>query len=132
MTSLGLRKVWLAIGAVLVVAVVFLSLTPNPLDVGQIHKVKIGHVLAYGTLMLWFAQIFRSAQGRMSVGLVLALMGVVLEFLQGVTGYRSFAYADMRDNALGVLAGLILACTGLGGVLGRVDGWLTTYNTQAR
>jgi predicted membrane channel-forming protein YqfA (hemolysin III family) len=124
MTPLRYLNAWLGIGAALVALVAFLSLTPNPLETERFHEVKVGHFIAYGTLMLWFAQIFRSTQGRIGVGLSLALMGVVLEYLQGATGYRTFAYADMRDNALGVVAGLTLAYAGLGGVLGRLDGWL--------
>jgi hypothetical protein len=133
MTPLRFRKLWIGIGMALVAVVAFLSLTPDPLDVGRVHQVKVGHFIAYGTLMLWFAQIFRSAEGRIGVGLSLALMGVVLEYLQGATGYRTFAYSDMRDNAIGVAAGLALAYAGLGGALGRLDAWLATYNnTQAR
>lgn len=124
MTRLRFLNVWLGVGAALVALVAFLSLTPNPMDAGRFHEVKVGHCIAYATLMLWFAQIFRSTQGRIGVGLSLALMGVVLEYLQGATGYRTFAYSDMRDNTLGVIAGLALAYVGLGGMLGRVDGWL--------
>jgi len=124
MTQLRFLNVWLCVGAALVAVVAYLSLTPNPLDAGRFHEVKVGHFIAYATLMLWFAQIFRSAQGRIWVGLSIALLGVLLEYLQGATGYRTFAYSDMRDNALGVIAGLALAYAGLGGMLGRLDGWL--------
>jgi len=33
---------------------------------------------------------------------------VALEYAQGLTGYRTFAYSDMRDNAFGVLVGWIV------------------------
>ena len=33
------------------------SLTPDPPDLGAPEGIKIGHVLAYTWLMLWFAQI---------------------------------------------------------------------------
>jgi hypothetical protein len=130
MTPLRFANVWLGLGLALVALVVFLSLTPKPLDVPHVYQVNVGHVTAYGTLTLWFAQIFRSTRGRIRVGLSLALLGVVLECLQGVTGYRTFAYSDMRDNAVGVVAGLALAYAGLGGILGRLDGWLAhRYHT---
>ena len=124
MTPLRFRNAWLVIGAGLVALVAYLSLTPKPLDVPSFFELKSGHVVAYGTLMLWFAQIFRSTQGRIGVGLSLVALGVLLEYVQGVTGYRTFSYSDMRDNALGVIAGLVLAYAGLGGLLGRLDGWL--------
>lgn len=124
MSPLRFRSVWLAVGSVLVAVVAYLSLTPDPLEAGRFHGVKVGHLIAYATLMLWFAQIFRSTPGRIAVGLLLTFLGVVLEYLQGTTGYRSFAHADMRDNALGVVLGLALAHAGLDGILGRLDGWL--------
>jgi hypothetical protein len=124
MTPLRFLPAWLGVGAALVALVAYLSLSPDPFDAGRFNGVKVGHFIAYGTLMLWFSQIFRSTPGRMAVGLSLVLLGVVLEYLQGAIGYRTFAYSDMRDNTLGVIAGLGLAYMGLGGMLGRVDGWL--------
>jgi hypothetical protein len=53
--------------------------------------------------------------------LALVLVGVVLEFAQRVTGYRSFAYGDMVDNALGVAAGLALGLTPLNRMLLAVE-----------
>ena len=50
-----------------------------------------------------------------------ALMGVALEYAQGMTGYRSFAYTDMRDNALGAGMGLALSWTPLGNILAAVE-----------
>ena len=50
-----------------------------------------------------------------------SLMGVALEYAQGMTGYRSFAYGDMRDNLLGAGIGLALSWTPLGNVLAAVE-----------
>ena len=124
MTPLRFLNIWLGVGVALVALVAYLSLKPDPLDAGHFHGVKVGHFIAYATLMLWFSQIFRSTPGRIAVSLSLALLGVVLEYLQGATGYRTFAYSDMRDNTLGVIAGLTLGYAGLGELLGRLDGWL--------
>ena len=125
MRELRYRKLWLAIGFALVALVIYLSLTPDPIDVGKIEEVKTGHFLAYAVVMLWFAQIYRSLRGRITVGLLLVLMGVALEYAQAIVGYRSFGYADMRDNAIGVTVGLILAFTPLGAVLQRVEALLS-------
>lgn len=124
MRELRYRKLWLAIGFALVGLVIFLSLTPDPVDVGKIEEVKTGHFLAYAVLMLWFSQIYRAGRVRIVVGLLFVLMGVVLEYAQAMTGYRSFGYVDMRDNAIGVTAGLLLGFTPLGGALQVVDAWL--------
>lgn len=108
---------WLRCGAAFILLVVYLSLTPDPLDAGRIEGVKIGHVLAYGWLMFWFCQIHRSLGRRVSIALALVLMGVLLEFAQRMTGYRTFSYGDMVDNALGVAAGLALGLTPLNRML---------------
>jgi hypothetical protein len=83
---------------------------------------KLGHLLAYGWLMLWYAQLYPAIGSRIAIGIALIVLGVGLEYAQGMTGYRSFAYSDMRDNVIGVAVGLALAATPLGGVLGRLEG----------
>jgi hypothetical protein len=38
-------------------------------------------------------------------------MGISLEFLQGLSGYRTFEYSDILANTTGVLFGWLLAKT---------------------
>ena len=97
--------------------VVYLSLNTNPLDAGRFEDVKVGHFIAYGWLMLWFAQLFPANRSRAIAAILLGLLGVSLEYVQGMTGYRSLAYSDMRDNVLGVLVGWVIALTALGRTL---------------
>jgi VanZ family protein len=124
MTELRYRKLWLGIGFALVALVVFLSLTPEPVDAGQLGGVKIGHFVAYLVLMLWFAQLYRALPARIALVAAFVLMGVVLEYAQGMTGYRSFAYSDMGDNAQGVVLGFMVGSTRLGTTLARVEEWM--------
>lgn len=123
MTAVALRHgrfwTWCGVGFVLLVA--FLSLTPAPLDAPALYGFKLGHVVAYAWLMLWFAQIHRSARARLHVAIALCAMGVALECLQALTTYRTFAYDDMADNALGVAAGWVLGATALGGALAAFE-----------
>jgi len=108
-----IRRAWLAAGAGFVALVIYLSLTPNPLQVPSVGPFKAGHIAAYTWLMLWFAQVYRGPR-RGAIAIGLALMGVVLEYLQDFTGHRTFSYTDMRDNAIGVTIGFALALTPLG------------------
>ena len=108
-----LRRAWLAGGAAFVALVIYLSLTPHPLQVPSVGPLKAGHVAAYAWLMLWFAQIYRG-RARAAMAVALVTMGVILEYLQDFTGHRTFAYTDMRDNAIGVGIALVLAATPLG------------------
>ena len=116
---LKLRRAWLAGGTAFVLLVIYLSLTPHPLQVPNVGPFKAGHMAAYAWLMLWFAQLTRM-RDRLAIGVALAIMGVILEYLQDFTGHRTFAYTDMRDNAIGVTIGFLLALTPLGGVARRL------------
>ena len=116
-----LRALWLCMGWSFVVLVIYLSLTAEPVDLGRIEGVKVGHFIAYGWLMLWFSQLYRSLGSRAAYGVGFALMGVALEYAQGMTGYRSFAYSDMGDNVVGVGMGFALGWTPLGNVLAALE-----------
>jgi len=117
-----IRQLWFAIGCGIVVAIIVLSLIPEPTfgDATGIDKVE--HALAYGTLMLWFAQLYLRARWLWVAFLCLAL-GVLLEYAQRLTGLRSFGYDDMVANAVGVGLGWMLACAGLNDWVLRVERW---------
>ena len=122
--GLRYRRSWLAIGAGLVLLVIYLSLTPDPIDAGELEGVKAGHFAAYLVLMLWFWQLLRPLGARIAMAAALVLLGVGLEFAQGMTTYRTFAFVDMRDNAFGVAGGFLLGMTPLGGALAALERWL--------
>ncbi len=61
---LKFKKFWLILGLGSVALVLFLSLAPDLPDTGVPEGMKVGHVLAYSWLMLWFAQIYRSTAAR--------------------------------------------------------------------
>ena len=109
------RRTWLVLGGVWVAAIVYLSLAPiPPQPIDFEYSDKLGHVLAYGLLMLWFCQVFQKSAHRIQVALWLIALGVSMEFLQRMTGYRYFEYIDMLANSAGVLLGWALANTALG------------------
>lgn len=62
------------------------------------------HFAAYGTLMAWFAYLYRRAPTRALYAAGFVGMGIAIEFLQGLTG-RHFEVADMFANTLGVILG---------------------------
>lgn len=103
-------KVWLTIGWFMVALVIYLSLTPRPIEIDVTQGDKVGHVIAYLALMLWFAQLY--GRGRhLRWGLGFVVLGIALEYVQGWTGYRSFDYFDMAADALGVFIGWCLGGT---------------------
>ena len=112
-----LRKPWLALGWLWVAVLAYLSLMPNPPEpVRFLNADKLEHALAYCLLMLWFCQVYVRRMQRLFAAALLMVMGVAMEFLQGMTGYRSFEYADMVANSTGVLLGWVWARTALGHV----------------
>lgn len=73
--------------------------------------------------MLWFCQIYTQGK-RLVIGVLLLAMGIAIEFLQGMTDYRSFEYADMLADAIGISLAWGLANTVLGSVYYRFEIYL--------
>jgi len=110
-----LRRIWLALGAGWVATVMYLSLTPNPPEpMHFLNADKLEHALAYGFLMLWFCQVYQQRAPRILIASLLVALGVGIEYLQRMTAYRVFDYADMLTNVAGVLLSMMLASIGLG------------------
>jgi VanZ family protein len=99
------RKVLIALGWAWVAAIVWLSLTPSPPKVDFEQSDKLGHFLAYGSLMLWFCLLYAPTKARVGYAAGFIAMGVGLEFIQGMLGYRTYEVFDMLANTIGVLLG---------------------------
>ena len=121
--DLKLRFLWLTIGYALVILVVFLSLTSNPVDMemGFPYEDKVFHAIAYFVLMSWFAQIYHDRFQRNMVAVVFVFMGIMLEYLQGFDANRYFEFADMLANSIGVALGFSIALTGAKNILLRIE-----------
>ena len=108
------------IGGLLIAAVIYLSLTPHPIEIDMEHGDKLGHFLAYFTLMIWFAQLYqRRSHVRWGLGFI--ALGIALEYLQGWSGYRDFEYLDMVADATGVAVGWMLGGTVAAQALGHLE-----------
>lgn len=106
------RRLWLLLGWGMVFSVVVLSLVPMDSVLGE-GQDKIEHFIAYGSMTFWFAMLFQGLTRQLGIALAFAAMGVGIEFLQGLTDYRTFDVADMVANALGAGLGWSLAQTPL-------------------
>ncbi len=116
---------WLGIWLLLVGAVAATSLMsagdlpPPPFD--GVDKVE--HFLAYLVLSAWAVMLFAQRRAQAVAAAALIGLGVGLEFAQGAfTATRQADSADALANALGVLAGLMLAPTPLARALQWLDG----------
>ena len=88
---------------------IYLSFTSKPPTIDMELGDKIGHLLAYGTLMFWWAQHFGTTRKRFELAAALIALGIAIEFVQGWTGWRAFEYADMVADIAGVLLGGVIA-----------------------
>jgi VanZ family protein len=115
-------RLWLTVGWVLILLVVFFSLSPEPPEMIKFKQGdKLGHLVAYLSLMLWFANIYPGRNQRIFLSAAFFAMGAVLEFLQGLTGHRAFQYSDMVANGVGVFLGWLLAKIWFGTFLAKLD-----------
>lgn len=127
-----LRWLWIALGWVWVTIIFYLSLMPHPPEPVHFWNAdKLEHALAYCLLMLWFCQVYRQRKARMLLAALLVVMGIVIEYLQGETGYRFFDYADMVSNTTGVVLGWAWARTGLGRIFANLEYYIARRNRQS-
>lgn len=109
-TQLKYFTFWFVMGCVLLFSIIYLSLTSHPPPIMHFsYGDKVSHFIAYGTLMLWFGQLFTSRVASYVCIVLFTLMGGMLEVLQWFGGVRFFEYADMLANFIGVLIGWWLA-----------------------
>ncbi len=122
MEKLRFTNIWLAVGFLSVGLVIYVSLMPNPPDLTHMQGGdKIEHAAAYFTLTFWFGQIYARNRVRWAIGLAFIMLGVSMEYLQRMTGYRTFEYGDMAANTVGVLCALLAAQTPLARGLAVVE-----------
>jgi VanZ family protein len=96
----------LLLGWAMVAAMVIGSLYPG-LHIASPQD-KLVHVAAYAALVCWFSSLYPGPARALSITLVVAALGVLLELLQGLSGSRIFSFADMAANVFGATLGWIL------------------------
>ena len=99
-----------AIGYLALAVVALASLVPAP-DMGSSDKLL--HFVTYGALSAGYTLLVQKLRNLVLIALGLVCYGIVLEFLQGLTGYRMSDPQDMLANSLGVAFGLVLWWTPL-------------------
>ncbi len=110
------RRAWLAAGWLQTVALVVLCLLPLERMPGPDlpWTDKLYHAASFTLLMWWFAVAVPRGQWPRTA-LLLALLGIGIEFAQGFVPLRAPSFADVVADTLGVLLGALLArCTPAG------------------
>jgi len=97
------------IGYLIILSIFIFSLIPGGDGPGFFpHSDKLGHTIAYFSVTFWFANLFPRTK-HLALLLKFTLQGILIEFLQRMTGYRSFDYLDMLANFFGCLVAYLLA-----------------------
>jgi VanZ family protein len=108
LTPLRYSRLWFSMAYALLAIVAIVSLIPVP-DIGTSDKIL--HLLTYALLSTVFSTLVCRNISLLKVVPGLILFGVILEFLQGMTGYRTLDAYDMLANSVGVFLGLIVRLT---------------------
>ena len=125
MSTLHYRKIWLLLGTVYIIIIFLASLTKVPetqIELG--HTDKLVHFALYFILVGWFIQLYEKNSSRLFILLFAILLGLLIEFLQGMTSYRSFDYLDEVANSIGALCAFFLAQTSFSSILQNIDAWI--------
>ena len=100
----------LLLAIVVTIAIIVLSLISikqQPINLKFLDKIE--HTIAYTVLSFLWCIVFRN-NTRKDVPVIGCIsLGVLLEFLQAQTGYRTFEVNDMLANTLGVFIGMVLS-----------------------
>lgn len=107
--ELAARSLWLVLGYLLVLLVIYLSLAPSAIHIPIEEGDKLSHVFAYLVVMSWFANLYAGFGERLRFAIALVVLGVGLEFVQRWTGIRTFELWDMVASVAGVALGWVLA-----------------------
>lgn len=105
---LNSNALWLAIVvtiSIIVLSLVNLGAAPINFNVSD----KIQHTVAYTVLSFLWLIVFRNYKKKVIVIAACIVLGIILEYLQGQTGYRYFEVNDMLANTIGVLLGMLFS-----------------------
>lgn len=121
---------------VLLVAVLTATLMPAAWFFGDrasalswfVHADKWLHGVTFLVLAIWFAGQYRMrSYWRIAAGLM--GFGFFVELCQLMISYRTADWIDIGANTAGIIAGLAIALTGLGGWCLRVEAWHLARST---
>ena len=116
-TPLRYSWFWLGLGVLFILVVTIASLIDLKPVKDMLVQDKLMHVLTYGFLMGWFSQIYKPHFARFLLAVSLIVLGVGIEFMQGLVAFRQFEVLDMLANAVGVIIAWALSYTWMGNIL---------------
>ena len=103
--SIHLNKICL--WSFLVISLI-LFLSPVSNTISSLINDKVSHAFAYGTLFFLAAKSYKDKYSSLYIGLLVFLLGFIVEIVQSMTGYRSGEFDDVFANVFGIgLVGIL-------------------------
>lgn len=96
------------------------------------HFDKLLHFTAYALLTASYLTIFPGRMARIGVPVFMLGVGVAIEWLQGMTGYRSASLADAGADLLGILAAAKLLVSPLKNLMILIEDQWTRHHPTAQ
>lgn len=117
------RKVWLTLGILYIAFIIAGSLlrVPDITILSFDYMDKLIHFGLYFILVGWFVQLYQKLSQRIITLAAAILLGILIEYLQGMTAYRSFDYLDGVANSIGAGSAFLLARTSFASTLSIID-----------
>ena len=103
--SIHLNKICL--WSFLVISLI-LFLSPVSNTISSLINDKVSHAFAYGTLFFLAAKSYKDKYSSLYIGLLVFILGFIVEIVQSMTGYRSGEFDDVLANVFGIgLVGIL-------------------------
>lgn len=117
----GIAVLVLVLAATLLPSISFLQEMRDPRIA---HSDKWLHAITFMLLTIWFSgQYSKRSYWRIAAGML--IFGAFIEVCQRVlTSYRSAEMLDLVADAIGIMAGLLVAWSGAGGWSLRIEQWI--------
>ncbi len=104
-----MRKILILIGYLIILSIFFFSLKRSSGGADLFpHADKLGHCFSYFLVTYWFCNLYPRNYHKWYV-LIFTQQGIVIEFLQRMTGYRTYDSFDMLANFSGCMIAFFLA-----------------------
>ena len=113
---------WLGLWLLALVVVCVICLVPlDGLPPLPDNSDKVEHLLTYFVLAAGAVQLFGGCRSLLVAALGLMVLGIGIEFAQGMTAYRSADPMDALANSIGVLLGMATRLTPWRDLLLRIE-----------
>lgn len=124
--KLQLQWLWFMGGFGLLALIALLSLIPISDDIAPSND-KLAHLGVYAFLSGWFSLLVVQRSTLLWIWGSLTSYGLLIEFLQNLTNYRSAEFTDVIANSIGITIGLIVYYSPLRDWFSYFDHWLSGF-----